>query len=44
MFLWYDNIWSETSKDGTDDIVYEPNELIDQITNKMTDWDLKYML
>ena len=44
MFLWYDNIWSETSKDGTDDIVYEPNELIDQITNKMTDWDLEYML
>jgi len=44
MFLWYDNIWSETSKNGTDDIAYEPNEFMGQSTNKMTDWDLKYML
>ena len=44
MFLWNDDLWSETSKNNTNNITYKPNEFIDQRTDKINELDLRYVL
>ena len=43
-FLWVNDIEFESARDNTDDLVYDKNELIETQQNKISLYDIKYML
>ena len=44
MFLWYDDTWTERSKNGTNDLSYDRNDFLSFYSIKLSEFELKYRL